>query len=509
MTSRAEYGLAIGVVAATALATLPLRNILNPIDVAMVFLLAVVVVAARARRGPALLACALAILAFDVLFVPPYYRLTVADADFLLTFAVMLAVALLMTRLTTRIREQAAAAIEGERRTRARFALSQELAGTGVARVREVLANALERVVGVPGRMVVAADLGPDGGPPQWPVDDLFRETEVRVAATWAVQHGELAGHGTLQGAEGEALILPIATGHRRVGVMAFATARAGRTVSPADQRLLRELLAEGAVALDRALLAEGQETARLAVEAEQLRTSLLSSLSHDLRTPLANIEGAASSLLDPGAVLESDVRRELAEGILVESRRMHRLMTNLLDMVRLETGSLAVSRTWQPLEEAVGVALLRLEERLAGRTVTIQLPADLPLVPIDELLVEQVLINLLDNAIKHTPPGTAITVSAIARDDVVEVEVADRGPGLPAGQEESVFGKFYQASARGGAAPAGGAGLGLTICRGIVTAHGGRIWAESKPEGGVAFRFTLPLTGPPPGAIPREPPEG
>jgi two-component system sensor histidine kinase KdpD len=248
--------------------------------------------------------------------------------------------------------------------------------------------------------------------------------------------------------------------------------------------------------------VSERHERARIEVEAERLRTAILSSLSHDLRTPLASIEGAASSLLHDHEVLPVDVRRDLAETILEESRRMTRLVANLLDMVRVETGGLAVRKAWQPLEEALGVALLRLEDRPEAHLVDTRLPNDLPLVPIDELLVEQVFINLLENAAKHTPPGTRVTVSAWVDGAAVVVEVANCGPGVAADTEEAIFRKFYRAP---GADHSSGAGLGLTICRGIIAAHGGRIWAEPRPAGGAAFRFVLPLEGPPIAALPAD----
>ena len=182
----------------------------------------------------------------------------------------------------------------------------------------------------------------------------------------------------------------------------------------------------------------------------------------------------------------------------------MSRLVANLLDMIRLETGALAVKKSWQPLEEVLGVVLLRLEDRLRSHPVEIRLPADLPLVPVDELLLEQVFINLLENAARYTAPGTPIAVRAWAEDGAVVVEVSDRGPGVPLGEEEAVFRKFYRGGASG-TLPAGGAGLGLTICRGIIAAHGGRIWVESPRGGGAAFRFTLPLEGPPIEALPDE----
>lgn len=220
------------------------------------------------------------------------------------------------------------------------------------------------------------------------------------------------------------------------------------------------------------------------------------------LRTPLGAITGAASSLLEDRANVSEATRRSLLETILEESQRMTRLIGNLLDMIRVESGALQVQKEWQPLEEPVGVALIRLEDRLRDHPVTVTLPPDLPLVPLDSVLIEQVLINLLENAVKYTPAGTPIEISAAATDGAVRVDVADRGPGLPPGEEARVFDKFHRAAS---GTAAGGVGLGLTICRGIVTAHGGTIWAENRGGGGAVFRFTLPLAGPAPATVPAE----
>ncbi len=249
-------------------------------------------------------------------------------------------------------------------------------------------------------------------------------------------------------------------------------------------------------------MLAERAEREQLEMEAERLRTALLSSLSHDLRTPLATINGAASSLLDDRGLTDA-TRQDLLRSVLEESQRMNRLIGNLLDMIRVESGALQVQKEWQPLEETVGVALIRLDERLREHPVTVRLPPDLPLVPLDEVLIEQVFVNLLENAAKYTPLGTPIEIAGAAVDGAVLIDVADRGPGLPPGEEERIFDKFHRAAKD---TASGGIGLGLTICRGIITAHGGRIWAGNRPGGGAVFHFTLPLSGPPPPAVPSEP---
>jgi two-component system sensor histidine kinase KdpD len=266
--------------------------------------------------------------------------------------------------------------------------------------------------------------------------------------------------------------------------------------LAPEQVHLLETFASQTALAIERATLAEEAQQAQVQIETERLRSTLLSSVSHDLRTPLAAITGAASSLLDGETTLDVPTRRELQKMIYEEADRLNRLVHNLLQMTRLESGAAQPAKEWQALEEVIGAALTRLEERLRDHPLTTQLPLDLPLVPFDSVLIEQVLINLLDNAIKYTPSGSPIAISAWTEHGTVTVEVADQGPGLPPGDEQHVFEKFYRVQRTG---EQHGAGLGLTICRAIVEAHGGRIWAENRPTGGVALRFTLPMQGTPP----------
>jgi two-component system sensor histidine kinase KdpD len=498
-----EYVHSLAIIAVTTAGGILLRPYLQVTDLAMLLLLAVVVVAYRHRRGPAIVASLLSIAAFDFWFVPPYHTFDVHNKAYFLTFGVMLAVALAMSQLTARIREQVEDAREREHRTVALFAMSRELASAGDLAAQTAI---VARHVGQAGQgqaFVLLEDSNGANGPYCWPEDGAFETVAVRVAATWAYEHGESAGWGTNRCAEAEALVIPLRSSSRTLGLVTLRPELPDRLLTAAERRTSEALVDHAAAAFERTILAEGQEQARVEVESERLRTALLSSLSHDLRTPLGSIEGAASSLLEESGALSRDVQREMAETILEESRRMNRLVTNLLDMVRVESGSLAVQKAWQPLEEALGVALLRLEERLASHPVETRLPANLPLVPIDELLIEQVFINLLENASKHTPAGTPIRVSAWTEGDTVVVEVADRGRGVPIGEDESIFRKFHRSSSADYRSPAGGSGLGLTICRGIITAHGGRIWLHHHTGPGAAFRFTLPLDGAPPRVVP------
>jgi len=478
-----QYAWAAGVVGLASALGLALRAFLSTTDVAMLYLLAAVVIGSRVRQRPALFGSVLSIAAFDFCFVPPFYTFAVHDVTYILTFAMMLAIAIIMSRLTGRIREQADASRAREQRTASAFALSRELAAA--REPPEIVSTATRHIEDAFAGRVAFLLADPGGG---LPGDD--------GVASWTFDHGQMAGLGTSTLPASPALYVPLQAAERVFGVVRVEPRDPRDVADPEKRQQLESFVRQAAVALERAALAERNQASRLEVEAERLRTSLLSSLSHDLRTPLGSIEGAASSLLDSGPAVSPEVRRELAETILDESRRMTRLVANLLDMIRVESGSLAVQKQWVPLEEVVGVALIRLDARLSDHTVTTSLPPDLPLVSADDILLEQVFINLLENAAKYTAPGSPIEISAMARDGVVTVSVADRGPGIPSGDETKIFDKFYRASQGD---TVGGVGLGLTICRGIIQAHGGRIWAERRAGGGAVLRFTLPQDGPPP----------
>jgi len=283
---------------------------------------------------------------------------------------------------------------------------------------------------------------------------------------------------------------IPLRGSRETFGVMAVLPDAGGRIFAPEQQNMLDVFANQTAVAIERTLSQRSAEESRVRMETEQMRSSLLSAVSHDLRTPLASITGAASSLREQWAKLPEKVRDELLESISDEAERLGRLVGNLLDMTRFESGAVVLRRDFFPLEEIVGAALQRLERPLAGREVTVRIPDDLAPVYGDDVLLGQVVINLTENALKYTPKGTPLEIVAAGEGDQVVMEIRDRGPGIAAGEEQRIFEKFYRAGAKG----VRGAGLGLAICRAIVQAHHGSIEALNREGGGAVFRMRLPV---------------
>ena len=462
-------------------------------DIIMLYIVGIMVVAARHGRGPATLSAVLSVAAFDFFCVPPYLTLEVADGKYLLTFAVMLAVGLVISSLTARIRLQAEAARVREGRTAALYSLSRELAqlrhknSIATSAARHIGESAGGRVVillpGADGELVAVA--GTDA--------EVVADAREQSVARWAFEHGP-AGRGTDTLPAAAAMYLPLTAGGRTIGVLGMLPDPADNLQGPQGRALLETYCSQTALALQRVLLAQEAQAAELRARTEVLRSSLLSSVSHDLRTPLAAVTGAASTLLQQGEELPAGTRRDLLQAIHEEAARLGRLVANLLDMTRLESGALTLQREWTPIEEPIGTALGRLEGPLGDREVRVVVAPGLPLVLLDPVLVEQLLVNLLENAIKYGSAGP-IEVRARRRGEDVLLEVADHGPGVPAGSEQRIFEKFYRLPHAGRA----GVGLGLAICRAIAVAHGGTIEAANAPGGGAVFRVTLPSGGTPP----------
>jgi two-component system sensor histidine kinase KdpD len=451
---------ALGYVAATATVTAAtalgwfLFGEMHLTDVVMVFLLGVVVVSMRFGYGPSIVTAVLSVLAFEFFFIPPLFSFAVSDLRHFVTFAVMFLVAFVISHLTQRIRDQADAARARERNTASLYEASREI---GLAHSREALLASGKRH----GREIFGAD--------------------VAVVLEGSPENRAPAPPG--------ALVVPLKGVRGPMGALRLVPEAHAFPLDAQARALFEAFASLVGSALERTVLADEARRATLRVETEQLRNALLSSVSHDLRTPLAVITGVTSTLLERPPK-EEEKRRLLLKTAHEEALRLNRLVRNLLDMTRLDAGTLGVRKEPQPLEEVVGTALHRLDDRLREREVGTNIPEDLPLAPFDAVLIEQVFINLLENASKYTPPGTAIDVTAGVRNQEIEIEVADRGHGVAKEDAERIFDKFYRVREREG----GGVGLGLTICRGIVRAHGGRIWVEDRPGGGASFRFTLPL---------------
>jgi two-component system sensor histidine kinase KdpD len=466
------------------------------INLVMVYLLGVMLVAARSGRGPSLLASVLSVAAFDFFFVPPEFTFAVSDVRYLVTFAVMLLVGIVISNLAASLRTQARVAGYREKRAASLYAISRELA---TALKEEEIVRAAASHIGAEFGAQCAILFPNAAGRILYPKGESqsysLHGADLGVAQ-WVFDHGRIAGRGTdtLPGAD--AVYFPIQGASGPLGVLALLPSSLRRVFLPEQQRLLETFLNQVALALERVRLAEAAQNAQIKVETETLRNSLLAGISHDLRTPLSAIVGAASSLADEPERLSPESRRELARTIYDEGQRMATLANNILDMARLDAGAVTLNRDWVPIEEIVGGVLTRLRARIEGRPVRIDLPKDAPLVRLDAVLIEQVLVNIIENALKYTPAGTAIEISARFAPAAVTVSVADEGPGIPPGLEEKLFDKFYRASPERAQS---GVGLGLTICRAIVEAHGGTIRAENRSPRGAAFRFTLPRDEAPP----------
>ncbi len=487
------YVLAVaGVILCTVLAFgvfyyLPLSNLV------MFYLLTMVIIATVSERGPTILASLLSIGLFAFFFVTRYFSFWVENVEYTVTLLMMLVVATLISGLTARARYQAKVAREQEWQTTALYDMNQALLGK--SGLEELLAAAVEQISRLfDSRVSILLphmdDLEVRAGEPL-PQDDV-REGMV---AQWVFKNNCLAGAGTQTLPQVKGLYMPLKTANRQVlGVLRLERRlpSTGKYVEVEYLRLLEALGHQIALALERASLSQQTRRAQLQVEAERFRNTLLSSVSHDLRTPLTVIAGSASSLLEAQENLDDKIRLELIQTIYEEAKRLDLVVQNLLEISRLQSGEIRINKEWHVLEEVIGCALSQLEGQLKQHSVTINLPQDLPLVQMDALLIERVFINLLENASKYTPPGTKIEISGALEPEALHLVVADQGPGLPPGQEERIFEKFYQA--RPGAIR--GAGLGLAICRCIIEAHDGQINAVNRPEGGAAFHFTLPFTG-------------
>lgn len=485
---------AMVVAACTAIGWLFHHFQLAEANIVMQYLLGVALVAARFGRGPALAAALASVLLFDFFFVTPYLTFAVSDTEYAITFLIMLVISFLISALTARLQAQVRAAAVREHRTAALYRLTRSL--SQISGTDFLIHLAGQQLVEIFHGDVAIYLHEPNGAvvPRFGSGSEIAKHPVNPLVAHWVTEHAHAAGAGTDTLPNASALFVPLSASQRTLGALGVRCNELIIFRDPEQYRLLETCAGVIAQALERDQIALEAHEARMQTEAERLRNSLLSAVSHDLRTPLAAIAGASSTLVAEQETLPLETRRELAESIYAETDRLNRLVANLLDMTRLEGGAMAVNKEWQSLEEIIGVVLRRLSGRLAEHPVTTNVPADLPLVSCDDVLVQQVLMNLLENAAKYSSDGATIDISASVGGRNVVVEVADHGRGLAPGDEQRIFDKFYRIAPGG---TPGGVGLGLAICRGILDLHGGRIWAENRPTGGAIFRFSLPIERP------------
>ncbi|KML51897.1 sensor protein KdpD [Burkholderia cepacia] len=512
-----HYAYAAAICAAITVVASLVSERLDLTNLVMLYLLGVVFSAVRLGRGPGVLQSFLSVAAFDFFFVPPRMSFSVSDTQYLLTFFGMLLTSLVISHLTSTLTRQASVAQRRERRTGAIYAMAREL---GAALTTEQIVEIGSRHVGEVFRARVAFLL-PDSADK---VRQKIEEPDAAVTLTgadldsdvgqWVYDQQKPAGRGTDTLPATVALYLPLKAPMRTRGVLAVASREPRELEVPEQQRMLDAFAAQIALALERVHYVEIARDALVNMESERLRNSLLSAISHDLRTPLTTIVGFSSMLANGRAAAQSgDVAAaerfaqregELVDAIHDEALRMTGIVTNLLDMARLQAGSLQLKRQWSLLEEAVGAALAACKRVLARHPARVALPVDLPLLQMDAVLMERLFTNLFENAAKYTPPDTPIDIGAERVSDdglpFVRVHVDDHGPGLPAGMETRIFDKFTRGE-KESATP--GIGLGLAICRAIVEAHGGKIGALNRtaPDGhvtGARFWFTLPVETPP-----------
>ncbi len=470
-----QYLLPLVLIGALAAALYAVRDVLENTVVALLFLIPVGVSTARWGLGPGITAALIAFLSFNYLFIRPYYTFTVHRPSDLVVLVVFLIVAVVISQLVGRAQVSAQTATAREREATRLYELSTALAG--LHNDREIVAILAEQ-----------------------------------LAATFPCEHLEIALTSMGDGAElpkdvpppqrPPELAVPIQAVKGILGEIRLW--RSAPAISSPERRLVSTFASQGALALERATLAQAEARARLLEESDRFKSSLLSSVSHDLRTPLATIKAAASSLRSGEVSWESPARSELLAAIDDESDHLNMLVGNLLDMSRIESGALHPERKWNVLSEIVHRVAGRMRHLAEGHQLVIEIPEDLPLVPVDFIQMEQVFTNLISNSIKFAPADTAVRVRAEAQDDThVMVQVSNQGPPVPEAHLGRIFEKFYRMTA---ADRVTGTGLGLSICKGIVEAHGGTIWAENL-EDGFAFNFTLPLRmdGEPAPMLPQE----
>ena len=466
-------------------------------NLSLIYLLAVLLTAIRCGMWPSIAASLLSFISYNFFFTVPYYTLSVFHHEQLITIVFFLIVSVIVGNLAGRLRLQVDAMKTSGKRTANLYDFSRKIAAA--ASLDDVLWAAVHHVAATLDCQSMVLQPGTDGSleiTAAYPPEDQLGLKDWG-AAEWAWEHSKPAGWRSEPLPTAEWLFMPVNTPQGPLGVLGVRFREDARTLGPSQRRLLEALVDQVAVAVERTRLATDIEEARLLSETEQLRAALLSSVSHDLRTPLVSIIGSATTLSSYGDSMGEEDRGQLTQTILEESERLNRFVQNLLDMTRLGYGALQPRKEWSDLAEIIGRAVKHVRKYAGSRSFDVQVSPDLSPIQLDPVLIEQVLFNILDNAVKHTADNGRITVSAKADKTRMVVEISDNGRGIPAEARQAVFDVFYRV--RAGDSQVAGTGLGLSICRGFIEAHGGGIVAHDGPQGvGTTIAITLPITAMP-----------
>ena len=458
-----QYGLGILLIAGVTAIFYFLRDILlDTTLVALLYLIPLGIVTAYWGLGPGIASALFAFLTLNYFFIPPYYTLTVHRPTDVVILVVFLVVAVVISQLVGRAQAGLAAATAREREATQLYELSTALAGL----------PSEHSIVEILGKRVYAVAEG--------------EYVELEISGPHAFHFQLPQGDPPVRPPE---LVIPIETARGVLGEIRLW--RAEPAISSREKRLLQTFASQGALALERAWLTQAESRARILEESDQLKSSILSSVSHELRTPLSTIKAAASSLRRKEVGWDSPASAELISAIDDEADRLNILVGNLLDMSRIESGALKPKREWNILSEIVEGVIARMKHLAVDHQLQIDVPETLPLIPVDYVQTEQVFTNLISNSLKYAPANTTVSIRARVDGEVIHIQVCNQGPQVPPEHLERIFDKFYRITS---ADRVTGTGLGLSICKGIIEAHGGRIWAENIPDG-LAFNFTLPLT--------------
>ena len=465
---------------------------LGLVNISLLYLIPILFSAARWGTLPAITTALMVTIAYDLFFVIPFFKFVVDDPRYLISFAIFMLVGLITGTLSDRLKKQVNNSQQREKRVSALYSLSRDIAAVdNLEAVLDCIVSNVSKTLEGQVVLLLANEKAQLVLRKDSECNNFLDEHE-RSVATWVYDKGLKAGHGTETWGTAKALYLPLSTEHGTQGVLGIHINKRNAQLDPEQIRLLEAFTGLAAMAINRVILAEQARESHSLVESERLRTALFNSLSHDLRTPLASIIGAVTGLLeDKNVVYSPEVRKELLKTILHGAERMNRFISNLLDMARLESGMLRLNKEWCDLQDILGVAINRLGDTLTRRPLDINIQEGLPLIQADGILIEQILINLLDNALKYSEAASKIMISIRQHGKQLEVVVANRGHGIPEADLSKVFDKFYRLSSP---LQVSGTGLGLAICQGFIEAHGGDIWAENNTLGGVTITFTLPL---------------